>query len=251
MMEAWVERQRMESERPAGRVVMRQSWRDLLFLHWVWDERALARRIPPGLEVDTLDGRAYLGLVPFFMRGVRPAGLPALPWVSNFREMNLRTYVRDRQGRPGVWFFSLDCDQPLAVEVARRFFALSYQHAAMTGEPGGETAYACRRNGRGREEVRLNYRGLGPVAVAAPGSLEYFLVERYRLFSGGGRGPVHTGRVWHDPYAVGAAAWEGTVAAVFQWEGFAVPTDPPDHVLWSPGVEVEVFALERGPAVSG
>jgi len=110
---------------------MYQQWRDLLFLHWEYPAAAIQETLPEGLFVDTFGGTAYLGIVPFFMRNSRPRFLPAVPGLSNFMELNLRTYVYDRSGIPGVWFYSLDANQPLAVEIARRIFHLPYRHAKM------------------------------------------------------------------------------------------------------------------------
>ena len=110
---------------------MRQRWAGLLVLHWPIEISLIQDRLPPGLHVDTFNGQAWIGVVPFFMQRVRPTGLPPVPWLSWFLELNVRTYVHDDAGNPGVWFFSLDCNQPVAVEIARRAFHLPYQHAAM------------------------------------------------------------------------------------------------------------------------
>nr|WP_256199118.1 DUF2071 domain-containing protein [Verrucomicrobium spinosum] len=128
---------------------MYQTWSHLLFLHWEWDAAAIQRTLPSGLHVDTFGGSAWVGLVPFFMRNIRPRYLPAVPWVSYFLELNVRTYVHDDEGRPGVWFYSLDCNQPLAVWTAQTFFHLPYQHARMTAEfgTGKEIHYRCHRVG--------------------------------------------------------------------------------------------------------
>ena len=117
-----------------GSAVMYQRWSELLFLHWRWEVEDLQRRLPEGLHVDLHEGEAWLGVVPFFMDRVRPRFLPAVPWVSWFRELNVRTYVHDDEGRPGVWFFSLDCEQPVAVRLARWLFRLPYFDAAMKAE---------------------------------------------------------------------------------------------------------------------
>ena len=117
---------------------MRQCWSGLLFLHWPVDPAMIQSRLPDGLFVDTYDNKAWLGVVPFFMDRVRPVMLPPVPGLSWFLELNVRTYVHDAQGRPGVWFFSLDCNQPLAVEIARRFFHLPYEHAAMKAARRGD-----------------------------------------------------------------------------------------------------------------
>ena len=117
--------------RPTGRPVMYQQWSDLLFLHWEYSAAVIQATLPEGLFVDTFGGKAYLGVVPFFMRNIRPRFLPAVPGISDFMEMNLRTYVHNRAGIPGVWFYSLDANQWLAVKIARRFFHLPYEHAEM------------------------------------------------------------------------------------------------------------------------
>ena len=136
--------------RPQGRVVMWQRWTDLLFLHWALPPDVIQKTLPEGLAVDTFDDRAWVGIVPFFMEDIRPAGLPSVPWLSSFLELNVRTYVRDAAGRPGVWFYSLDCNRWMAVEVARRAFHLSYQHAVMEARTSadGWISYQCRRRMR-------------------------------------------------------------------------------------------------------
>src|SRR3954470_607640 len=105
-----------DRSRPDGMVVLKQRWEELLFLHWRWDPDAVQATLPPGLTVDTCQGAAWLGLVPLFMRNVHPRFVPAVSWMSDFLEVNLRTYVFDSRGRPGIYFYSLDCDQPVVVE---------------------------------------------------------------------------------------------------------------------------------------
>jgi uncharacterized protein YqjF (DUF2071 family) len=236
-----------ERMRPASRVVMRQRWAKLLFLHWAWDAAAVQRTLPAGLTVETFDGRAWLGLVPFFMRDVRPAGLPAVPGISNFLELNVRTYVHDASGRPGVWFYSLDCNQWLAVKIARTLFHLPYEHATMSAEIAaatGEVTYRARR--RGTENTsQFRYRATGPGCEAAAGSREFFLVERYTLFAHDARrGRLHAGRVAHAPYRVGdtaVAQWDDTMLRL---AGFDPHGRAPDHVCRAADVAVEIFPLE-------
>lgn len=112
---------RLRAREPDGRrpAVMHQRWESLLFLHWRVPAATIQQTLPAGLTVDTFEGEAYLGISPFFMRQVRPTGLPAVPWLSDFLELNVRTYVYNADGVPGIWFYSLDCDQPLAVAGAR------------------------------------------------------------------------------------------------------------------------------------
>ena len=118
--------------------VMAMRWHDLLFAHWPIPAERLRALVPPQLELDTFAGSAWLGIVPFRMSRVRLRGLPPLPGAAAFPELNVRTYVRHRGERPGVWFFSLDADQPLAVEGARRLFHLNYQWAEMSSTRAGE-----------------------------------------------------------------------------------------------------------------
>jgi uncharacterized protein YqjF (DUF2071 family) len=125
--------------------VGRQRWRDLLFLHWRVPVSTVQRTLPEGLTVDTFDGDAWVGIVPFAMQGVRPRFFPPVPWLSWFLELNVRTYVLDAQGVPGVWFHSLDCDQPVAVEIARRCFHLPYMHARMRATRMGSVVDYTRR----------------------------------------------------------------------------------------------------------
>lgn len=224
---------------------MFQRWSDLLFLHWEWDAADLQSRLPAGLHIDTFDGKAWLGVVPFFMERIRPRFLPPLPWISWFMELNVRTYVHDDQGRPGVWFFSLDCDQPIAVWTARSFFRLPYEHAAMRGRrTGGKVEYHCHRiNQPPSASADFAYRLATPAHEAASGSLEFFLVERYLLFSNTPSG-LRTGQVHHQPYMIATPRLDAWSAAPLQWNGWTAHSRPPDHVLGSSGVDVEVFALE-------
>lgn len=231
-------------ERPATPIVGRQRWSDLLFLHWKVEASAVQATLPPGLFVDAFEDAAYLGIVPFFMERVRPAWLPPLPWVSWFLELNVRTYVHDREGRPGVWFYSLDCNQPLAVIIARRFFHLPYFHAQMR---------ATRRNGA--VEYHSQRRGIPALASfawqpnddpreALPGSLEFFLIERYLLFSTDRSGALHCGRVHHQPYQISRAMVPEFSVEPARQAGFELG-GPPISALCGSGVDVSIFALEK------
>lgn len=217
---------------------MFQSWRDLLFLHWEIDPTLIKARIPDGLQVDLHEGRTYLGLVPFFMKNIRPRFCPAVPWFSNFMEMNVRAYIHDEQGRPGVWFFSLDCNQPVAVEVARKFFHLPYQHARMTSRP---PLYECQRKGK-LEAARYRYEIPAGSEVAKPGSLEFFLLERYLLFSETRSGALKCGQVHHVPYPFSRGGEREVDLAPLAWEGFEIEGAPVSTLL-SRGVDVEIFPL--------
>ncbi len=231
-------------ERPPGFPVMRQRWSGLLFLHWRVPVESIAGRLPAGLHVDTFNGSAWLGVVPFFMEQVRPSLLPPVPGISWFMELNVRTYVHDDAGNPGVWFLSLDCNQPLAVEIARRAFHLPYEHAQMkAGRARGRICYECRREGCARDAV-FAYNAAGDDArPAAEDSLEWFLVERYLLFSADQHGSLHRGRVHHAPYRILEAECAKWSAEPMRWNGFAVPEQAPDSILAAKTVDVRVFPL--------
>jgi uncharacterized protein len=179
-VEEWIDRQLREQQPPVGRPpVMFQRWLDLLFLHCMIDPEKVQRTLPPGLSVDTYKGRAWIGIVPFFMTGVRPVTLPVVS--THFLELNLRTYVIDRRGAPGVWFYSLDVNHPFAVWMARLFFGLPYQHSKMNVERRNEEIrYSARRSGSPSVQ-EYRFRPADDLGEAQIGSLEFFLIERYRL----------------------------------------------------------------------
>ena len=225
---------------PDRRWSLAMRWHDLAFLHRPVRPALLRPHLPPGLELDTLDGSAWLGSVPFRMSGVRPRLAPALPGVSAFPELNLRTYVT-ADGKPGVWFFSLDVTRRLAVAVARARFHLPYFHARMAFvERGGWIDYAHARD----EAIgfRARYRGVGAPFQAAPGSLEAWLVERYCLYAADRRGRLWRGDVHHAPWTLQRAEVElerDTLAAQlglaeFGGEPLAHFARSLDVVAWSP-----------------
>lgn len=233
--------------RPSEHPVMFQSWRDLLFLHWKISPELAQSWLPPGLVIETFEGHAWLGIVPFKMRNIRPAGVPALPWISNFLELNVRTYAVDENGTSGVWFLSLDANRWLAVQIARRWFHLPYYWSKMSCRASGETfEYHCRRRSwKSSASSPFIWRPHGPVAPAVPGTLEEFLIERYILFAALGRNRIATGEVWHPPYLlqnVKLTSW--SLQPVLE-NGISLLNSPPDHVITSPGVDVDVFPLKQ------
>lgn len=229
-------------ERSSRAHVMHQRWESLLFLHWRWDAAEIQRTLPAGLYVDTFEGDAWLAIVPFYMRGIRPRFAPAVRGISDFLELNVRTYVYDEQGRPGVWFYSLDCNQPLAVWTARTIFHLPYQHARMSAQVHeGCIDYRCQRRG---EAAASHFRyGIATEAQAAEsGTLAFFLAERYLLFSKTPRG-IRCGQVHHTPYPLAEARLEAWDVKPLLQAGFADPQRPPDHIIGSSGVDVAVYPL--------
>lgn len=238
-----------ERLRPNGPVVMYQRWSELLFLHWAVAPDIVGADLPEGLSVDTYEGMAWIGLVPFQMRRVRPRFLPPLPWVSNFPELNLRTYVVDALGRPGVWFYSLDTPQPLANWVARRFFYLNYRTAQFAVEQSAETIRyesRLRLDGAWDEAQNYNWTRQGASFTAEPGTLEFFLVERYRLFSyDWKRKQLFSGQVHHQPYPLHEVELNRYSKHLFSLNKLATPVSAPASVLASKGVDVTVHPLAR------
>jgi len=179
--------------------VMAQQWHDLLFAHWPMRPDALRSLIPAALDLDTFEGEAWVGIVPFRMSGVRPRGLPPVPWLSAFPEMNLRTYVT-LDGKPGVWFFSLDAGNPIAVALARTFFHLPYFNAQMRLRRDREyISYGSIRTHRhaSNATVHARYRPTGSVYHASPGSLDFWLTERYCLYAATDDARIYRGDIHH------------------------------------------------------
>lgn len=226
---------------------MFQSWRRLLFLHWEIAPETVAATLPAGLVPHLRAGRAYVGVVPFFMRNIRPRGLPVVPWISNFLELNVRTYVLGPDGTPGVWFHSLDTNRRIARILGRGWFHLPYFDARMRAslDGAGFTHYRARRRGQSGE-ARFQYRAVGDFGVAEPSTLEEFLLERYSLFSWNARTRcLQHGRVHHTPYRFAGAEIPEWSALPARWDGLILPDTPPAHACVAEDVDVSVYALEK------
>ena len=224
--------------------IMTQTWHDLLFAHWAVDRDALASKIPPGMTLDLFHDQAWLGVIPFRMTNVAPRGMPALPRLSEFPEVNVRTYVQVG-GKPGIYFFSLDAASALAVRAARALFHLPYFTAAIdVSDRNGEILYSSRRDGGNgpTAELIVAYRPSGGPFRALPGTLEHFLVERYCLFTTNRAGQLLTVDIHHPPWVVQPA--EASIASNTMAEaaGLRLPAVPPllhfarrqDTVAWAP-----------------
>lgn len=237
------------TRRPDRIPVMRQHWRTLLFLHWECPIAALRPLVPSPLEIDEHEGKAYIGLVPFTMRHVRPIWAPSVPWLSFFHETNVRTYVRHR-GEPGVWFFSLDAANPIASALGRSWFRLPYHWARMSlkreAGPEGRIDYQTRRRlvSEPSPGCRVSWRPKGPTWRAQPETLEFFLIERYLLFAERG-GRIHRGQVHHSPYPVRDAELIECRQNLIEAAGLPSPQGAPmAHCV--DGVEVDIFRLDPG-----
>lgn len=229
---------------PPGPWVMAQSWHDLLFAHWPIEVSQLRPHIPAPLAIDAFGGTAWLGVVPFRMSGVRVRGTPALPWLSAFPELNVRTYVV-AEDKPGVWFFSLDARNPVAVAIARAWFHLPYFRARMSCEvQDGWIAYRSERTHRGASSgvLKGRYRATGAVFRAQPGSLEHFLTERYCLYAMDGSGRIFRGEIHHPPWPLQNAEAELSSNTMAEAAGLQLPVQQPvlhfskeQHVVvWQP-----------------
>jgi uncharacterized protein YqjF (DUF2071 family) len=227
---------------PAAPWTMRQTWVDLLFAHWPLPEATLRPLVPAAFSLDLFDGAAWVGVVPFAMRNVSARGLPALPWLSRFPELNVRTYVRVGD-RPGVFFFSLDAGRALAVLAARWALNLPYHHASMRVRVhDGAVEYRSVRRGRAAAALQARYHATGPVRAAAPGTLEYFLTERYCLFHlDRGQRPYRLD-IHHPPWPLQPAGAELVRNTMASSCGLTLPGGPPllhfarrqDMVAWPP-----------------
>jgi uncharacterized protein len=208
---------------------MAQTWEDLLFAHWPLPPEIVRPTVPQPLPLDTYDGQAWIGVVPFQMTGVRPRGLPAAPWLSAFPELNLRTYVT-LEGKPGVYFYSLDAGNPVAVALARRFYHLPYFRARMDVRRQGETIhYASTRTHPNAPPAAFegSYRPTGPVFTAEPGSLARWLTERYCLYALGARQRVYRGEIHHDMWPLQPAEAEIVTNTLPPAFGLPEPESPP------------------------
>jgi uncharacterized protein len=243
-MEEWTRRQLIERQPPSRQSpVMFQRWLHLLFLHWPLSPDIVQRTLPQGLQADSFEGSAWIGIVPFFMRGVRPAGFTSVPGISNFLELNLRTYVRDASGRPGIWFYSLDANLALAVCLARAAFALPYEFARMRARiSGGEIDYWSHRFGS-KSPLHYRYRASESLGEAGFGSFEFFVVERYRLFASRGN-KLFTGRVHHSPYQLRKVEVTDADPGLFALDGFETPVGAPANALYSERVDVSIYPID-------
>lgn len=208
---------------------LKMTWLNLLFMHWSVPAESLRPLIPADLELDTYDGSAWLGVVPFEMRDVYPRYTFSVPGLSNFPELNLRTYVTAR-GKPGVWFFSLDAANWVAVRLARAGFNLPYFDATMGCVDIDETIYyQSKRIHKGASPADFvgRYRALGELEASGAGSLEHFLTERYCLYSADVKGKVYRGEIHHQPWPLQRAEVEVQVNRTTEQIGVTLPETEP------------------------
>ena len=228
-----------------GRAVLRQRWTDLAYFHWPYEPGIVQRLLPDGVRVDTFDGRAWVGLIPFVMRDVRLGPAPPLPYLGTFVEINVRTYVVDPLGRRSVWFFSLDVPRSPIVAVARSVFALPYCWADIQYEATDQQRYYAleRRWPRGSRPTAEIEFSIGDPLEAT--ELDHFLTARWSLLTSRGSRLLY-GRVAHPRWPLHTVVDHHLAGDVVEAAGLPTPADAP-RTACSPGVDVEVSWLERIP----
>jgi uncharacterized protein YqjF (DUF2071 family) len=234
-------------ERPRGRPIMHQDWGKLLFMHWRMDEKVLRPLIPEKLTIDTFDGSAWIAIAPFTMWDIRafPPLLPPVPGLSRMHELNVRTYVH-HDNVPGVWFFSLDANSAIAVLTARTFFHLPYFNAKMQLEQLGETiTYSSRRSdGRGRAaDFDATWKIGETLDYSHPGSLEFFLTERYCLYSSH-KQKLYRSRIFHEPWPLKKASLSSFNSTMIESHGLPTPQGEP-LLHYAEELSVDIWALEE------
>jgi len=232
-------------ERPAGRPIMHQNWGKLLFMHWRIDERLLRPLIPAQLEIDTFDGSAWIGVVPFTMWGIRAAFLPPIPGTSAFHELNVRTYVH-HGGVPSVWFLSLDAANRLAVWGARKFYHLPYFNAEMSLDQTGKTIRysSVRRDRRGPPaELQASWSIGASLPETSAGTLEFFLTERYCL-DAEHKGRLYRSRIHHQPWPLQNAELNSLSSTLIESHGLPTPADDP-ILHYAEKISVDIWPLKR------
>jgi uncharacterized protein len=221
---------------------MAQTWHDLLFAHWPVSMSVMRPLVPESLLLDAFDGYAWVGVVPFWMSGVRPRAVPPLPWLSRFPELNVRTYVTTR-GKPGVYFFSLDAANLAAVCTARALYRLPYFYARMEAQTNGAaTEYSSRRYRRAAE-FRANYGPTGDVQLRDVGSIERWLTERYCLYTTSGAN-LYRGEIHHAQWPLQDAGAEIDVNTMAAAVGITLPDRPP-LLHFARRLDVLIWPLRR------
>lgn len=221
---------------------MTQTWHDLLFAHWPLPPAAVRPLVPAAFALDPFEGEAWLGIVPFHMTNVAPRGVPALPWISAFPELNVRTYVR-LHDKPGVYFFSLDASSAVAVTTARTLFNLPYHTATMDVAGVGDVVrYSSVRDADASASLRAHYRPAGAVFMPRAGTLEHFLTERYCLYHVDRSGAPYRLEIHHAPWPLQTAEAELQRNGMAAVNGISLPDIAPilhfakrqDMVGWLP-----------------
>jgi uncharacterized protein YqjF (DUF2071 family) len=226
---------------------MKQGWYDLAYIHYRYKVEEVARILPSGLEIDVCDGSAWVGLIPFSMRGIGVPGLPSVPYLGSFPEVNVRTYVR-RNGIPGVWFCSLDINRLLPTIVARTTYTLPYCFGKVSNKRVGDELYTSvvRRWPRGSAETKMHLKILEP--IAEPSELEVFLSARWGLYTTTRGDALRYAPISHERWPLQRAKIISLDDSLVQAAGFDTPRaeiNGEPHVMFSRGVKVRVGLPKR------
>jgi uncharacterized protein len=228
--------------RPSGCALLHQRWHGLVFLHWAFPPGKLGSLVPDGLNLDLFEGQAWVGITPFRVSHMRPTLLPPLPGLSEANEINVRMYVH-RDGIPGIWFPSLEITNRLALWSARIAYRLPYFHARMhVAQKDGLFSFRSERSGGGARHAifDLQWQRGEPLEPATPGTLEFFLTERYVLYSGD-PGHLKRARIHHRPWPLRGAEVLRLVSTLLEANGIPVPDGPVLALAQGEPFDVEVW----------
>ncbi|HEY6215955.1 MAG TPA: DUF2071 domain-containing protein [Pyrinomonadaceae bacterium] len=229
--------------RPPGQPVMHQEWGKLLFMHWRIDKNLLRPHIPRSLQIDTYGDSAWLAITPFSMWDIRglPPYMPPIPGLDSMNELNVRTYVH-HDGIPGVWFFSLDCDSKAAVLAARTAYHLPYFFADIKSDGKKKIKYRLKRRDDPVAEFKADWSVGDALPQSQPGSREFFLTERYVLYSEF-EGDLFRARIFHEPWQLYKAELTNFGSTLLEPKLIPQPkTQPILH--YAEQVSVDIWMLE-------
>jgi len=222
---------------------MHQTWGKLLFMHWRVDVSNVRPFVPAQIEIDTFDGSAWIAVVPFTMRDTRMLFLPPVPGLSAMHELNVRTYVH-LNGEPGVWFFSLDCNSAAAVFGARTLYHLPYYNAVISlSQSGDEIEYALKRTDKPKAEFEATWRVGNKLPASEVGSVEFFLTERYCLYSEHD-GQLYQARIHHPHWPLQSAEVDSFTSTMIEAQGIETPTGEP-LLHYAEELKVDIWPLRR------
>jgi uncharacterized protein len=231
--------------RPKDKPIMHQDWKDLLFLHWKYDPGEIQKTLPEGLFLDTFRGHGYLTVTAFFMENLSFADMPSIPGFSTFIEINVRTYVYDKNGIPGIWFYSLDINSFIASNAARAAFSLPYFFSDLKGvRTSSLLTISGQRDEHAQVAMNYVYKPIKGSRIAETNTLAFFLLERYVLFSLNSN-QLSLQRVNHQPYSiqdVQVIEWNNDL---LEANSFNFTKNPPDYAHFSPGVSVDIFNMRK------